>query len=321
MGSNPFLPSSVPNQKRSLWQLDVSAYEHPRWWCDCFGWIAFFSKDILDMPSALLRTLKYSQFTFHEDVGYALPHYQADEWLHLDRQLGRAYDELKLHYSNSDIPSLAPSNPWAFGYLRTHPKHGTLSLCLKKSKQWFGVWFSLLSYIIAWSETRELQLTKDTCLAKQKWKDVLVAKCADININAGWIDLLLDTDVASFSTFVWRTGTFVYITPGDAYERENRFQPPIKWLIDYGVPVWYRWDKEAGSLPQNQYLAPLEFQLQEADSFMRKSPSLLPAPIDASPAAPAVNKDPPISTTQMDAFFKLREERAARLIANETSQQ
>jgi hypothetical protein len=84
------------------------------------------------------------------------------------------------------------------------------------------------------------------------------------------------------------------------------------------VPVWYQWDKEAASLRENQHLAPLEFQLQQTDLFIWKSPSPLPTLSDTSPAVnnddnlPVVNADdPPISTVKMDAFFKLWEEQTA----------
>jgi hypothetical protein len=272
----------------------------------------------------LLRTLKDSaaQYTFVEDIGFKLPQWQADEWLRLDKQLERACVTLMVHYG--EIPALPPCNPWAFGYLRPHSNRGTLSLCLKKSKQWFGVWFSLLSYVIAASETRAGD--KDPVLARENWKKVLVAKCAAIHIDPTWIDLLLDSTVGSFSPFTGRTGTFLYITPGDP-DRETSFQPRVEWFVKYGVPVWYRWDKEAASLPQNQYLAPLAFQLQQADSFMRKSPSSpsLPAPVPPAPPSPPSIDDSHrnerhISTVQMDAFFKLREERTARLQESETAQ-
>jgi hypothetical protein len=284
------------------------------------------------MPSTLLRIFRYStaQYTYQEDVGYILPSSQAEEWLHLDRQLTRAQSSLKVHYRS--FPALGPSNPWAFGYLRPHSKRGILAFALEKSRQWFGVWFGLLSYIIAKSISEEMLLVKDRVLAEQKWREVLIANCGDVQIDAAWIDLLLDTGVASFSPRVWRTGTFVYITPGNPSQREAQFQPDVEWFVGFGVPVWYRWDKEAVSLPANQYLAPLEYQLQQADSFMRKSPSPLPAPYDTSVVAPVDDPitstaddaltstvdDPPTSTVKMDAFLKLREERTARLIAQET---
>jgi len=253
-----------------------------------------------------------------------LPHSQAEEWRRLDKQLDCAYFQLKIHYH--DIPALPPINPWAFGYLRPHPNRRALSLCLEKSRQWFGVWFALLSNMIAESEELEMCLVKDRVLARQNWKNVLIARCVDAQIDAAWIDLFLDTTVALFSPHVWRTGAFIYITPGDPYLRETRVQRNVEWFVTYDVPVWYRWDKEAASLRENQHLAPLEFQLQQTDSFMRKSPS--PLLSDTSPAVnnddnlPVVNADdPPISTVKMDAFFKLREEQTARLMARETPKQ
>ena len=96
------------------------------------------------MPLVLLRCLKNStmHFSFEEHVGYVLSHRQAEEWLHLDKQLSCAYTELCAHYRN--IVAFSPPNPWEFGYLRPHSKHGILSLCLQKSSQWFGLWLSLM---------------------------------------------------------------------------------------------------------------------------------------------------------------------------------
>jgi hypothetical protein len=323
-GANPFSPPNLQNQKQNLWQLDTSNYEHPPWWSDFYGWIAFYNKDILDVSCSLLRTLKHStaQYTFEDDIGYTLPQWQAKEWLHLDTQLASACAELMGHYRPTY--ALPPIRPWAFGYLRPHWKRGILSLCLEKSKKWFGVWFALLSFLIAVSETREFEEIKDRVLARQNWKNVLVAKCAAVQIDAAWIDLLLDSTVASFSPFVRRTGTFVYITPGDPVQNENRFQPSVSWFVEHGVPVWYRWDTDAASFPRNQYLAPLEFQLQQVGSFMHQSPSLPVLPVVASADNDRLHSyqiEKLRSTVQMDAFFKLREERTARLIQNETSEQ
>ena len=73
----------MDNQKPNLWQLDMSSYEHTQWWTDFFGWIAVYDKHVLDVPSTLMRTLKYltAQYTFEEDVGYTLPPSQVDEWI------------------------------------------------------------------------------------------------------------------------------------------------------------------------------------------------------------------------------------------------
>ena len=165
-GSNPFSPPSEPNQKKNLWRLDTTVYEQPRWWCDCYGWIAFYNKHALDTRSTFLRILNVStaQYAFQEDVGYTLPQCQADEWLSLDKKLASACVKLICHFRF--IPALYPANPWAFGYLYPHPKRGNLSRCLEKSRRWFGVWLGLLSYLIAEAESKEVGL--DPLLAKQK---------------------------------------------------------------------------------------------------------------------------------------------------------
>jgi hypothetical protein len=133
-GSNPFSPPSEPNQKKNLWRLDTSVYEQPQWWCDCYGWIAFYNKNALDTRSTFLHILNVStaQYAFQEDVGYTLPQRQADEWLSLDKKLESACVELICHYRF--IPALYPARPWAFGYLYPHSKRGNLSRCLEKSR-------------------------------------------------------------------------------------------------------------------------------------------------------------------------------------------
>ena len=318
--SNPF----SPNPKENLWRLDVSEYERPRWWSDCYGWIAFYNKHIFDTPSTLLSPLRYSHRStaqFQEDVGYSLPSWAADEWLLLDNQLANATYELRgLLTQNLPGPyddyALPPRNPWAFGYLRPHSKLGTLLLCLEKSKNWFGVWLTLLSYTIAHVESSEIRRIKDPLLARESWKNLLVTKGVKAHIDLAWIDLLLDTTVATFSSHVWRAGVFLYI-PGDRSKCIS--QPNVEWFVEYSVPVWYRWDPKLVS-PKNQYLAPLAHQLQSADGFIRKSPSLLPSSMDTS----MDNNQPeqvPAPTARMDAFFKIRDERTARLKDNETPQQ
>jgi hypothetical protein len=324
-GSNPFSASCLPDGKRSLWQIDTSVFDQPQWWGDHYGWIAFYNHDILDTSSILFRSLRNSaaQYTFKEGIGYTLSQLQADELLRLENQLNCVYVTLRSQYKLLGLP---PSKPWAFGYLRPHSKRGILSLCMEKTRNWFKVWLCLMSYMIAAAESHEVLSVEHPILARQNWRNQLATKCADVQIDQAWLDLLSDTAVASFSPHTSRTGTFVSLTPGAVRAHENTFQPAIEWFIEYGVPVWYRWNKDTASLANIQHLAPPESQLQNVDSFIRKSPPLSTAPIQASPIVASVDDDPyrretHFSTAKMDAFLKLRDERTARLKEQQTPQQ
>lgn len=245
-----------------------------------------------------------------------LPKLQAEEWLRLDGQMHDIFYELRRAYHFHAMP---PSPTWTFGYLRPHRTRGILSICLEKSRKWFVVWLALLSFCIAAAEGREMERGEHD-FARQNWINKLVDKCAHVQIDHAWIDLLLDSSVPSFSSNISRTGTFLNLAPGTS-EGENMLQPDVKWFIQYSVPVWYRWDKHLASSTKTRDLAPLEFQLQEADTFMRKSPSppALIEPINAV-GSPESHKRK-FSTVAMDNFFKLRDERNARTEQNETPQQ
>jgi len=178
----------------------------------------------------------------------------------------------------------------------------------------------LWSCAIARAETRECQL-EDTFWAQEHWKHLLIAKGQDVGIDQGWIDLLLDSPVASFSNDVERTGTFLKIQDGIG----SYTQPDPTWYYQYGVPVWYPWDKKLASNPLYRYLAPLPKQLQDATTFITKSPSHSLTPlafqVSASAIAPASEPQCPHqthSTAKMDEFFRLRSECNNRILARES---
>jgi hypothetical protein len=343
-GANPVFPSTKGDKTTNLWKIDVSTFEQPQWWDDLFGWLAFYDKNVLSSSSALFRGLRYSktQFVYQEGTGYMQPPSQKDDWLLLDNQLKHACLNLITHYN---LVGFAPINPWCLGYLRPHKKRGTLFFCLEKSRQWFSVWMALLSYLIAASQSVEARYSEYPTMARLHWQNLLADKGESVNIDCGWIDMLLDSTVASFSPAVSRAGTFVRLG------RENSFDPQIDWFVEFGVPVWYEWTNEHVS--RFGRFAPLEYQLQEVLTIVHSSPSPPSPPPPSSPTCTTRETDfgfdrvsssgtpltshglsstpaspradpyamPPISMVQMDTFFRLRDARIARLLERETPQQ
>ena len=317
--TNPFLPDTPFGQRPNYWAIDTSTYEQPRWHSTAWGWIAFYDKAVLSTSSPLFRTLEFSNVHRmpEPDNGFTMARWQMDEWIRLDLQLEKGYHILRQHYIT---PTLSTHGSISLGYTRPHKHYGTALECIKKSRQWFIVTLALWSCAIAGAETRERQL-EDTFWAREHWKRLLIAKGQDVGIDQGWIDLLLDSPVASFSNDVERTGTFLKIQDGIG----SYTQPDPTWYYQYGVPVWYPWDKELASNPLYHYLAPLPEQLQDATTFITKSPSRSLTPpalqVSASAIAPASEPQCPRqthSTAKMDEFFRLRSERNNRILARES---
>ena len=320
VSTNPFLPDTPFGRRPNYWTIDTSTYEQPRWHSSTWGWIAFYNKDTLSTPSALFRTLQYSnvQPASEPYTGFIMARWQMDEWLRLDQQLRHGYNLLRRYY---EIPMISTHEPVYLGYNKPHKHYGTTLKCIEKSRKWFVVYLALWSCAIAGAETRETQL-EDTRWSRENWKRQLVTNCKDIGIDQGWIDLLLDSPVASFSDSIERTGTFLKVKDGSIT------QPDPTWFYMYGVPVWYPWDRDLASNLAYGYLAPLPEQLQEATTLLLKSPSPPTTPLSSSvllppfdsqtpPATHPRTRQPP-STAKMEEFFRLRAERNARTLARET---
>ena len=337
-GANPFTPGFKPGTtKPNFWSLDASVYEQPQWYHTCFGWISFYDKTVLSSSSPLINVLRYSssRFVFDEENGLHLSSSVKEDWLRLDNQLNRAYQAINHHYPTS---ALLTSRPYFFGYLRFHQSRGLLSLCLEKSKPWFGVWMALLSYCIAVAKCTRAHLQNSPCLAEPPWPELILRYGGDLNMDCVWLDMLLDTPIVNFSPDTSRAGTFIKLDSVDMYESA----PSVEWFMEYGVPVWYEWSGVQASQVKNQRFAPLEYQLQDATTFRTKTPSPVPSPTNTNqslsldcggsgspPTSYQTSRAPtpdqiqtlPILTNYMNEFFRAREARIARLVERETPNQ
>jgi hypothetical protein len=339
---NPFKPyleealDKTKPPRLNYWKVDISAYEQPQWWNPRFGWIAFYNKDVLASSSPLLNPLRYSrsQFVFDEKTGYTLSPLHRDRWLRLDNQLNRAYRALMEQYPMALVEPVAPQ---VFGYLRCHRSHSILSICLEKSRGWFRVWMALLSFCIAGAQT--IYADRNLFLAQLPWRELLVENCKELNMDRIWVDMVLDTSIALFSPDVSRAGTFVHLLPED-----QNTQPSVEWFVEHGVPVWYEWNLEAIVQSPHAYerFAPLEYQLQDAMFFRTKALSPIDTdmnytsswdhsslgaspptsyrrtPTPDPPQAQVTQQTPPYSIAYMTEFFRLRDERIARIMMHET---
>jgi len=337
---NPFYPERPkgrrPDSRTNFWDLDASSYRNPQWWTLEFGWISFLQISEAQLHDTLFDHLKFSTLqaipnpNTGEVEGYILAPWERDNWLRLDVQLRKACIALERHYRMQPVH---PVSPWSMGYLRPHMSYGIVMTSLRKSREWFPIWMAMLSYLLAGSQTRERQLMEYPSLARIHWKELLLVECASEGIDHRWVDLLSQSAVAYFSADVPRAGVFLHLPTSDGN------QPDPLWFCEFGVPLWYPWNKQVDQY--HKHLAPLPYQLQEAATFLTKSPSTSVLPPRMAIPNPNVAPSPPPDvavpfpspplplpvpprplpcTKEMDEFFKLREERNARKLATETEQ-
>ncbi len=153
-GGNPLYPELQRNGRHNLWDLDVSMYKQPAWWTIQFGWLAFFQTSDAQLKFRLFSALD-SALTHHclaGESGYELPPRDMNRWHCIDTQLSRASRLLLDHYG---LYAMLPFEPWQFGYLRSHPRHGSLMVCLEKARRWFHVCTARLSYLVAGCSCRD----------------------------------------------------------------------------------------------------------------------------------------------------------------------
>src|SRR5277367_2504026 len=257
---NIFLPSLPPTGRLNYFELDIASYANPRWWSLPFGWIAFFPlRPSFSGPIFEKLIMPGPYHSFDEELnGYAMPLGLCNKWLQVDSDLADAVHIVRCHYHPAFIYPLQPSG---FGFSRTHRRSGALHMSLRKSRDWFVVWMALLSFVIAHAEDIYPKVKDSASLAKTHWHDLLLQ-----HFNPQWLDALLASTVCSFSSDTPRAGVFLDLPVWDS----NR--PPPEFFCQFNVPVWYPWTTEMANQSKFAHLAPLLHQLQEATTFISRSP-------------------------------------------------
>lgn len=315
---NPFLPSIQPNGRRNYFELDIAKYNSPRWWTLAFGWISFFPL----MPSLYgpifekLFMPRSHHHVFDEELGkYFMPPNLLEKWLRVDRDLSDAVYLIRHHYS---IPFLYPINTFCFGYTKGHARSGALHMALRRGRDWFVVWMGLLSYVIAGAEDIHSSVKDSLTLCKPTWYNILLE-----HFDVQWVDALYASTVYSFSPQTPRAGVFLELDVFDS----NR--PLPEFFCRFHVPVWYPWSDDLAR--RYEHLAPLPHQLQEATTFLTKSPRpststpILSPPSFAGSSSTSMPSLPPFASSSNHSnpitwaeFISRRKQRYEERVKTET---
>jgi hypothetical protein len=159
------------------------------------------------------------------------------------------------------------------------------------SRGWFSQWMAGLSYAIAISKSLKNESLDDmwpawfTFLSEQRFTQI-------------WLSGIRSSLVSTFTPSVDRVGVFLQLI------HPHREQPSVDWFCRYSIPVWYPWSQReieaARSDPRLARFAPAPYQLQEATTFLSKSPE---PPSMAEPSSS--RSQPSFSTKTFDCKLSI----------------
>lgn len=232
--TNPF-PFSAKGEPSGF---QYSTILQPRPWTAAYGWMAFVPVSLWykeKQPGSIVGTLSHIPTIEHltnetrTAHGYRLQ--DPNPWFDLERDLYSAAVALK---ASLHLPCIVPPLPRIFGFHNMHRTHQTLKKITEKSREWFLVWFGLLSYLLADAEYRYDPLQRSDYPPYPTWRKIL----KDEGFSDAWMDGLSCPPIMHFWAAHRRVGCIVNLQAVD--------QGPAlaEWLILHGVPVWYTWSED-----------------------------------------------------------------------------
>jgi hypothetical protein len=263
-----------------LREVRLGHFLKPRWQTRRTGYLSFLT----------LRPIN-TGYPFDRLAGMPVPHlvdgtYLLDEersasWSRLEQDLIWATACLR---TASQFFTDRPFAPWAFGYDRPAPFRRSLKIRAQLSRDWFQVWISLLSFLIAISNKNQED-------AIPTWYKIL----EDRGFEESWLSGIYCSNVPNFSASVPRVGTFLKL------EDRSSDLPSVEWFVAHNIPVWYPISSEILDFarknptnPMSKFVPPPEILGMWIQPRLTKLPDLhaLSAIRSNAPANPAQSSAP-----------------------------
>ncbi|EAU83328.2 hypothetical protein CC1G_10769 [Coprinopsis cinerea okayama7 len=200
----------------------------PRLWTLAFGWMAFVPLRYSDpgFPFNRLKRIPHPLSLGSEgDLVYRMPDTFIHSWSRLEAELFGAVTKLKSKFT---APLVLPFLPWAHGYQKSFRNWRSYDRAVALSRDWFSVWWGALSFLIAYGESKRDAFTLSSHVPE--WHTELESE-----VEVAWIDGVFRSSLSDFSYNADRIGCIVDIV------NPPRDQPTVAWLVNHGIPVWYRW--------------------------------------------------------------------------------
>jgi len=183
-----------------------------------------------------------------------------DSWMKIESLLVRAAEVLKLRFGNS---ATQPSSPSFLGFTDVFTSVENVKSAIIASRNSFILWMGFLSYIIAQSESQNIQTSKVPC-----WHQHLL----DNEFSPPWLDGLVSSSVCSYNIQTPRAGVVL------RWIYDDVTRPNIEWFYTHNIPLFFIWSRNEENLVSScerfAHLRPPNHLLQQALSFLWKAPNM-----------------------------------------------
>ncbi|KJA18112.1 hypothetical protein HYPSUDRAFT_57310 [Hypholoma sublateritium FD-334 SS-4] len=251
----------------------------PVWWSQSWSWLSFVPlqptytsfpfEPLTWMPPIVPVEISVTNppngkevkhmFRMHKDV--------ASTWLKQEQLLVTAANKIRVKHG---IFSTTPPLPSSFGFARAHKSHALAKQMASISRDWFGVLMGWLASIIAEVGISKHQRVHTENLPVPYWYWFLLNE----GMPHHWLDGLRFSPVGLIGHDTLRAG-IVFSWAEDQHSR-----PPIDFFYNHSIPMFFPWSIKEEQLiardPSLSYLRPPNELIQNALSFLSKTPQSLP---------------------------------------------
>lgn len=205
----------------------------PTRWNEPYGWAAFIPKvPFLSYPFHVLDCYALPDLD-DETKLWSIPQSRLTEWDRLFQNVRFLCLRLSHVYQS---PICEPYPPHAWGYHAKYKSYHKAIRCIERSREWFQVWFGLLSYLIARAETEEPDERPEGSVLRPHWRQFIVKE----GLPIGWVDGL----APARWTHLPRAGTIIEGDfSGRGINKLGYRMDPLHLCIKYMVPTWYIWNE------------------------------------------------------------------------------
>jgi hypothetical protein len=237
-------------------------FRQPLWWQPACPYLAFIPlrPSFAGVPFQNLFHISY--FPRRRYGGFMIDSQTILGWVRLEKHI---IDAVHLLLSVERMPGISWIIPTALACTDLFKQVRTLRASYIHSKEWFSVFMGAFSYAIAVSITHHQEHFYEEM---PHWLSFLHERGGFSQI---WLSGIRSSMVASFDSYVDRTGVFVQL-----YNRQ-RDQFSVDWLCEFGIPVWYPWGRRETQAALTDAslarFAPLPHQLQECSTFLTSNPT------------------------------------------------
>ncbi|TFK19201.1 hypothetical protein FA15DRAFT_601973, partial [Coprinopsis marcescibilis] len=266
---------------------------NPCRWSRAYGWASFIPLDRLFGAYPFNEVAFIPQLELDpESELYSHTVKIIDMWSELDAGLHQVASVL---FSKYDAPAVFPYSIRGWKFQTKFRSLGKGRALTYAARDWLLVWMGLLSFLIAYAESR--------CEEFEKFReDHSQEEIAKLSRIKHWQEALNPTAypaiqylteslplsaVCSFLPSTRRCGIFLDLT------NKAEFQPSVTWFIERGVPVWFPWTADTpqylAKLNMSHLIPPAHVLQKQSQTILTRLSLPIPALLAQRKSAPAID--------------------------------